>query len=211
METRLVLNTGVEPPALLTESGPFPTGGPPSLPQEPPCDPPQHAGPSHGDRLPRGPPVLRSIRESEAELQERSSMPPSGPVTSLLRNSPPMAFPSPQALAARLQGRPTRAPPLLSSPPHLVLKMRLVGTSVTGTSPVCIGNADWGVTLNLGGEGAAPSPKPWRNEGAQGPGWRSRALWETRLCSGKGGSVPQRGSLRGCRQPRAEGPAPALS
>lgn len=46
-------------------------GGPPSLPQKPPCDLRQHAGPSHGDRLPRGPPVLRSIRESKAELKER--------------------------------------------------------------------------------------------------------------------------------------------
>ena len=53
--------------------------------------------------------------------------------------------------------------------------------------------ADWGVTMNLGGERTAPSPKPWRNKGAQSPGWRSRALWEMRLCSENGGSMPQQG------------------
>lgn len=72
METRARPEHGGGAPYTPDRVRSLPNGGaPPSLPQKPPCDLRQHTGPSHGDRLPRGPPVLRSIRESKAELKER--------------------------------------------------------------------------------------------------------------------------------------------
>ena len=79
METRLALNMEVEPeeasargpqlPALLTGDRPLQWECPSIAATEGRCDLPLHAGPSHGEQLPQGPP--RSISERKPDSLRR--------------------------------------------------------------------------------------------------------------------------------------------